>query len=157
MLPAGVHRRMGEQDSGTARLLRSCTGEGELSFFGKRSARLLKLFITGRLPSKSGGAVYRRLQRHLLRPVVNNVVINNVTAATSSSTPPPPPPPDRYMRHISICLAMDVVLFALLLFMLINASSMFEFHMLVVVVVMLNVVAYSTVLQRRDPHGGEKK
>ncbi|KAK1605736.1 hypothetical protein QYE76_029409 [Lolium multiflorum] len=79
--------------------LRSCTGEGELGF-GKRSARLLKLFITGRLPSKSGGAAYHRLQRRLLRPivpVVNNVVINNVTAATSSATPPPPPPPDRYV------------------------------------------------------------
>ncbi|KAM0901368.1 hypothetical protein ACQ4PT_020054 [Festuca glaucescens] len=35
---------------------------------------------------------------------------------------------------------MDVVLFALLLFMLINASSMFEFHMLVVTVVMLNIL-----------------
>ena len=35
---------------------------------------------------------------------------------------------------------MDVVLFALLLFMLITASSMFEFHMLVVTVVMLNIL-----------------
>ncbi len=35
---------------------------------------------------------------------------------------------------------MDVVSFALLLFMLINASSMFEFHMLVVTVVMLNIL-----------------
>ena len=35
---------------------------------------------------------------------------------------------------------MDVVPFALLLFMLINASSMFEFHMLVVTVVMLNIL-----------------
>ena len=35
---------------------------------------------------------------------------------------------------------MDVVLFTLLLFMLINASSMFEFHMLVVTVVILNIL-----------------
>ena len=35
---------------------------------------------------------------------------------------------------------MDVLLFALLLFMLINASSMFEFHMLVVAVVMFNIL-----------------
>jgi hypothetical protein len=41
---------------------------------------------------------------------------------------------------MSICLAIDVVSFALLLFMLINASSMFEFHMLVVVVDMLNIL-----------------
>jgi hypothetical protein len=35
---------------------------------------------------------------------------------------------------------MDVVLFALLLFMLITASSMFKFHMLVVTIVMLNIL-----------------
>ena len=35
---------------------------------------------------------------------------------------------------------MDVVPFALLLLMLINASSMFEFHMLIVTVVMLNIL-----------------
>ena len=35
---------------------------------------------------------------------------------------------------------MDVVLFAMLLFMLITTSSMFEFHMLVVTVVMLNIL-----------------
>jgi hypothetical protein len=35
---------------------------------------------------------------------------------------------------------MDVLPFALLLFMLINASSIFEFHMLVVDVVMLNIL-----------------
>jgi hypothetical protein len=35
---------------------------------------------------------------------------------------------------------MDVVLFALLLFMLITASSMYEFHMLVLTVVMLNIL-----------------
>jgi hypothetical protein len=94
------------------------------------------LFITGRLPFKLGGAAYRHLQRRLLQHVVNNVVINNVTAATLSATTPP----DRYVRHISICLAMDVVFFALLLFILINASSMFEFHMLVVVVIMFNIL-----------------
>jgi len=35
---------------------------------------------------------------------------------------------------------MDVVLFALLLFMLINASSMFEFHMLVLVVIIFYIL-----------------
>ena len=35
---------------------------------------------------------------------------------------------------------MNVVLSALLLFMLITTSSMFEFHMLVVTVVMLNIL-----------------
>ncbi|KAK1606485.1 hypothetical protein QYE76_030158 [Lolium multiflorum] len=80
--------------------------------FGKRSARLLKLFITGRLPSKSGGAAYRRLQRRLLRPVVpvvNNVVINNVTTATSSATPPPPPPPDRQFPELTMAGFADAL------------------------------------------------
>jgi hypothetical protein len=35
---------------------------------------------------------------------------------------------------------MDILLFALLLFMLINASSMFEFHILVVVVAKFNIL-----------------
>ena len=35
---------------------------------------------------------------------------------------------------------MAVVLYALLLFMLINASSMSEFHMLVAIVVMFNIL-----------------
>ena len=53
---------------------------------------------------------------------------------------PPPPPPDRYVRHISICLAMDALPFALLLLMLINASSMFEFHMLLVAAIMFYIL-----------------
>jgi hypothetical protein len=39
----------------------------------------------GRLPSKSGGAAYRRLHHRLLRPVFSNIVINNVTATTTSA------------------------------------------------------------------------
>jgi hypothetical protein len=51
--------------------------KGELGFW-----ELLKFFITGRLPSKSGGAAYRRL----FRPVFFNIVINNVTAVTTSAS-----------------------------------------------------------------------
>jgi hypothetical protein len=76
---AGVHRQTGEQVSGTTRLCDPLR-ERANQIFRKRSARLLQLFITGRLPSKSGGAAYRRLHRRLLRPVFSNVVINNVTA-----------------------------------------------------------------------------
>ncbi|KAK1603707.1 hypothetical protein QYE76_027380 [Lolium multiflorum] len=70
-----------------------------------------KLFITGRLPSKSGGAAYRRLQRRLrpVVPVVNNVVINNVTAATSSATPSPPPPPDRQFPELTMAGFADAL------------------------------------------------
>jgi hypothetical protein len=106
--------------------LRSCT-----------LARLLELFITGRLPD---GVSYHRLQHRLFQTVISNVVINNVIAASMTATPPPPPPPERYVRHISICLAIDGVPFILLLFMLINASNMFDFHMLVVDVVMVNIL-----------------
>jgi hypothetical protein len=52
----------------------------------------------------------------------------------------PPPQPDRYVPHILICLVMVVIPYALILFMFINAYSMFEFHMLVIDVVMLNIV-----------------
>ena len=67
----------------------------------------------------------RRLQRRRLRPVT-------AAATTTSSTS------DQY---VAICSGiMAVVLYALLLFMLINASSMFEFHMLVAIVVMFNIL-----------------
>ncbi|KAK1661178.1 hypothetical protein QYE76_049337 [Lolium multiflorum] len=56
------------------------TGEDELGF-GKRSARSLKFFITGRLPSKSGVLPSVVFNAIYFDPssLVNNVVINNVT------------------------------------------------------------------------------
>jgi hypothetical protein len=91
----------------------------------------------GRPPSKSGGAAFRRLHRRLLRPVFTNAVINNVTAASTAT----PSTNDQYVRRIPICsFVMAVVGFALLLFMLVNASSMFEFHIIVAIVVMLNIL-----------------
>jgi hypothetical protein len=59
-----------------------------------------------------------------------DVVVNNITAAsttTSSAT-------NWYVRYISICLVMDVVLHDMLLFTLVNASSIFVFHMLIEIV-----------------------
>jgi hypothetical protein len=49
--------------------------------------------------------------------------------STTTATPPPPPPPDQYMWdiYIPIYLVMDVVSYALLLFILINASSIPNF------------------------------
>ena len=64
----------------------------------------------------------RRLQRRLLRCV---------TTATSSTS-------DQY---VAICSGiMSIAMFALLLFMLIISASMFEFHMLVAIVVMFNIL-----------------
>src|SRR3954464_12751400 len=70
--PAGVHRRTGEQVSGTTR---PCDPVREKAnkVFEKSSARLLEFSITGRLPSKSGGAAYRRLRRHLMRSLFPKV------------------------------------------------------------------------------------
>ena len=46
--------------------------------------------------------------------------------------------PDQY---VAICSGiMSIAMFALLLFMLISSSSMFEFHMLVAIVVMFNIL-----------------
>jgi hypothetical protein len=81
----GVHRRTGEQVSGTTRFC-DPVRERVNWVFGKCSARLLKFFITGHLPSKSGGAAYRRHHCRLLRLVFSNVVINTVTAATTSAS-----------------------------------------------------------------------
>jgi hypothetical protein len=120
--------------------LRSCTGEGELGFWEALYAttRVLEFFITGRLPSKSGGTAYRRLHRRLLRPVFSNVVINNVTATTTSAN-------ERYVRctvvfmFIMFCEYMfRCYLFPFIL--LFSTSSMFELHMVVAAVVMLNML-----------------
>jgi hypothetical protein len=106
--------------------------------FGKRSARLLKLFITGRLPSKSGGAAYRRLHRRLVRPVFSNVVINNVTATTISAS-------ERYVRctAVSLFIMFCEYMFRCYLFPLIllfNTSSMFELHVVVAGIIMYNIL-----------------
>jgi hypothetical protein len=81
--------------------------------------RLLKFITTGRFPSKSGGVTYRRLQRHLLRPVFTNVVVNNIVPATSIAA-------TSTTDHL---LMLDVAC-AMLLF---RSSSMLELCMLITV------------------------
>ena len=44
------------------------------------------------------------------------------------------------LRDPIFVLVMDVALYAVLFFMLISTSSMFEFHMIIVVVVMFNIL-----------------
>jgi hypothetical protein len=100
--------------------------------------RLLKLFITGRLPSKSGGAAYRRLHCRLLRPVYSNVVINNVTAATTSAS-------EWYVWSTAVCLFIMFCeyMFSYYLFpfiLLFSTSSMFELHVVVAGFVMFNIM-----------------
>jgi hypothetical protein len=100
--------------------------------------RLLKLFITGRLPSKSGGAAYRRLHRRLLRPVFSNIVINNVTATTTSAN-------ERYVQSTAVCLFIMFCeyMFSCYLFpfiLLCSTSSMFELHVIVAGIVMFNIL-----------------
>jgi hypothetical protein len=129
----GVHQRTGEQVFGTTRLCDPIR-ERANQIFGKRSARLLKLFITGRLPSKSGGAAYRRLHHRLLRPVYSNVVINNVTATTTSAN-------ERYVRSTAIRMFIMFCeyIFSCYLFpfiLLFSTSSMFELHVVVASIVM---------------------
>jgi small-conductance mechanosensitive channel len=132
-----VHRRMGKQVSGTTRLCDPIRERANY-VFGKRSARLLKVFITGRLPSKSDGAAYRRLHRRLLRPVFSNVVINNVTATTTSAN-------ERYVRSTVVCLFIMFCeyMFSCYLFLFIllfSISSIFELHVVVASVVMFNIL-----------------
>ena len=132
---AGVHRRTGQQVSGTTRLC-DPVRERANKVFGKRSARLLTFVITARLPGRSAGPKARRLQRRLLRPVIANVVVNNIgtaTATTTSSTT------DRYLLRDPICW-LNMFSASMLLIMLVNTFSMFEINMLVAIVVMLNIL-----------------
>jgi hypothetical protein len=106
--------------------------------FGKRNARLLEFFITGRLPSKSGGAAYHRLHCRLLRPVFSNLDINNFTAATTSAS-------ERYVQcaPVSLFIMFCVYMFSCYLFpfiLLFSTSSMFELHVVVAVIVMFNIL-----------------
>jgi hypothetical protein len=93
---------------------------------------MLTVFIVGRLPGKLGGVAYHRLHHLLLRPIFTNIVINNLTAASTITSPTT----DQYMRHILICLLMDVVACTFMIFMLIT-SIMFEFQMLVLVAIVI--------------------
>ena len=138
----GVHRRTGQQVSGTARLC-DPVRERANKVFGKRSARLLKFVITARLPGRSAGPKARRLQRRLLRPVIANVVVNNIGTATATATATSSTT-DRYVLRDPICWLNMFTTYmfsvSMLLFMLVNASSMFEINMLVAIVVMLNIL-----------------
>jgi hypothetical protein len=92
----------------------------------------------GRLPSKSGGVAYRRLHHRLLRPVYSNVVINNVTAMTTSAN-------EWYMRSTAVCLFIMFCeyMFSCYLFsfiLLFSTSSMFELHVVVAGIVMVNIM-----------------
>ena len=87
---AGVHRRTGQQVSGT-----TCpcdpVQERANKVFGKRLARLLAASTTARLPA---GAAGRLRTRRLLRPIVNNIAATG-TAASSANA--------RYVRGVSAC------------------------------------------------------
>jgi hypothetical protein len=92
----------------------------------------------GRLPSKSGGAAYRRLHRCLFRSVFSNIIINNVTAATSSAS-------ELYVRRAPVWLFIMFCeyMFSCYLFpfiLLFSTSSMFELYVVVDAVVMFNIL-----------------
>jgi hypothetical protein len=128
---------MGEQVFGTSRLYDHVWKRANYDF-GKRSARLLEFFTMGRLPSKSGGAAYRRLQRRLLRPVFSNVIINNVTATTTSAS-------ERYVRCtvVSLFIMFCEYMFRCYLFpfiLLFGTSCIFVLHVIVASVVMFNIL-----------------
>ena len=126
-----MHRRTGEQVSGTTRLC-DPVRERANKVFGKRSARLLEFCITTRLPSKSDGAAYRRLRRRLLRSI-----FPKVTAATTAI--------ERYAQRAAVWLFIMFYeyMFSCCLFpfiLLFSTSSMFELHVLVAGIVMFNIL-----------------
>src|SRR3954471_13081428 len=138
--PADVHRRTGEQVSGTTR---PCDPVRERAnkVFGKRSARLLEFFITGRLPSKSGGAAYRRLRRHLLRSLFPKVSTTTTERYVLR---------DPVWLFIMFCEYMlGCCLFPIIL--LFSTSSMFELHELVAGFVMIYILELIMEIMPNNP------
>ena len=119
-----MHRRTGEQVSGTARSL-ILHRERANKVFGKRQARLLIFFATTRPLSKSGAAAYRRLHRWLLRSIRRTIFVSSVPFVF-------PAAPAQYVFCDQICF--------IVMFMIYVLSSMLESCMLGLILVMINLV-----------------
>ena len=99
--------------------------------------------MAARLPGRSPGPRATRLQRRLLRAatvaaqaaaVVAPTTTTTTTTTTTSSTIV------RYVRHVPMCCFIMVVFVdVMMLFMLINKSSIFEINMLVTFAIMLYI------------------
>src|SRR5207244_6383055 len=87
-----------------------------------------------RFPSKPNGAAYRQIRDQLQRQIdVNIVATPQATISTSASS--------QYVSCDSIYSAvMSTIAYALLLFMLINTSSMLEIYMIGVAFVMVYIL-----------------
>src|SRR5438128_8958930 len=87
-----------------------------------------------RLPSKSGGVEYRRIRDRLQRQLTDNTMATPQAAISTSAS-------SQYVSCDSIYSAvMSIVAYALLLFMLINTSSMLEIYMIGVAFVMVYIL-----------------
>src|SRR5438128_11835858 len=87
-----------------------------------------------RLPSKSGGVEYRRIRDRLQRQLTDNTMATPQAAISTSASP-------QYVSCDSIYSAiMSIVAYTLLLFMLINTSSMLEIYMIGVAFIMVYIL-----------------
>src|SRR5438876_1932400 len=93
-----------------------------------------EFITTARLPSKFGSAEYRRIRGRLQRQLTDNTVATpQATISTSASS--------QYVSRDSIYSAvMSTVAYVLLLFMLIDTSSMLEIYMIGVAFVMVYIL-----------------
>src|SRR5207244_8251894 len=93
------------------------------------------VFITmARLSSKSSGAEYHRIRGRLQRQLTDNTVATPQAAISTSAS-------SQYVSYDSIySVVMSTVAYALLLFMLINTSSMLEIYMIGVAFIMVYVL-----------------
>ena len=106
-------------------------GRGQIRFWEALRATAFKFFITARLPGRSPDQRAARLQRRLLRAATVAAQAAAVAAPTTTSSTIV-----RYVRHVPMAVFVDV----LLLFMLINTSSIFEINMLVALAIMLYIL-----------------
>ena len=127
-----MHRRTGEQVSGTA-LLVNLHRERANKVFGKRQARLLEIFATACPPTKSAVVAYRRLHRRLLCSVRRIVFI--LTAPFVF-----PAAPAQYIFRDQI---QFIIMFYEIMFMMFVLSSMLEYCMLGFILIMFNLVRNS--------------
>src|SRR5438105_11048958 len=99
-----------------------------------------------RLPSKSGGAEYRRIRGRLQRKLTDNTVATPHAAISTSAS-------SQYVSCDSIYSAvMSIVAYALLLFMLINTSSMLEIYMIGVAFIMVYILELIMKLSNHSTH-----
>jgi len=99
--------------------------------FGKRLARLLKIFTTARPLSKSGIAAYHHLQRRLLCSIRNTVVTTPASLVIATASP------SAKVQCIHCYFIRFLIMFSEIIILLYLVTNMIELFMLDLVMLMI--------------------